>query len=374
MSHPDAPGHRLRRGFATRMLTAQAMVLGAGGVTTWLVASLLGPEIFRDHLDAANDRRTAAETRHIEEAFTSALLLSTGLALLAAAVAAFAVTWYLSHRVHGSITSVTEAASHIAAGTYGSRVRDPQLGEEFTTLVTTYNTLAERLEATETTRRRMLGDLAHELRTPLATIDAHLEAVEDGVRELDATTLTTLRSATRRLRRLAEDVSSVSRAEEHNLVVSPLVLPARTLLAYAAHAVEDRYAAAGVTLRADRVTDDRVMVDPDRMGQVLGNLLENALRHTSSGGTVTLGSRRYGKWVELVVSDSGEGIAPEHLPHVFDRFYRVDTARDRERGGAGIGLAIARAMTEAHGGSISVSSAGLGKGAAFTVRLPAVQP
>ena len=141
----------------------------------------------------------------------------------------------------------------------------------------------------------------------------------------------------------------------------------------AAAAVEQargRFDAKGVRLRLATRTSAPVLVDADRIGQVLGNLLDNALRHTAPGGEVTVGCRRVERWVEYAVSDTGEGIAPEHLGHVFDRFYRADAARDRGHGGSGIGLSIAKALVEAHGGGLSVRSDGRGRGATFLVRLP----
>lgn len=364
---------RVRPRFAARLLVAQALVLMAGALTTWLVASVVGPNIFHDHLSQAGLRHTATETQHVEEAFGSALLISISLALVSSVLAALAVSWYFSRRVQRSINSVADAASQIAAGQYGARVPDPGLGGEFATLTATYNRLAERLEATESTRRRMLADLAHEMRTPLATVDAHLEAVEDGVRELDDNTLAVIRGSTRRLRRLAEDMTAVSHAEEGALDVTLRPVAAATLAAAAADAARDRFSAKNVLLKTDLGTTDRVRVDADRMGQVLGNLLDNALRHTPAGGTVTLACHRIDRWIEYTVTDNGEGVPAEHLPHLFDRFYRAEAARDRDRGGSGIGLAIAKALVEAHGGGISVTSAGEGRGAVFTVRLPAVE-
>ena len=365
---PSAPrGPR----FGTRLLLAQGLVLVAGALTTWLVASAIGPAIFHDHLTQAGVPHTASETRHTEEAFASALLVSLGVALVAAVTAALAVAWYFSRRVQGSLGEVAQAASQIASGNYAARVSPPGLGAEFATLADTYNALAERLGSTENTRRRMLADLAHEMRTPLATVDAHLEAVEDGVRDLDDDTLAVLRGATRRLRRLAEDVSAVSRAEEGNLHLDLHRVDAEGLATTAVAAAAERYANKGVRLETDLWANGLLEVDEVRMGQVLGNLLDNALRHTPTGGTVTLRSRSVDRWVEYAVVDTGEGIEAQHLPHLFDRFYRVDTARDRLHGGSGIGLAIARALVEAHGGGISAASPGPGRGAMFTVRLPA---
>lgn len=367
--NPEAPARRRPR-FGTRLLAAQSLVLVAGALTAWLVASMVGPDIFRGHLEEAGVAHAEAETQHVEEAFASALLLSIGLALVVAVVAALAVSWYFSRRVQRSIASVADAASQIAAGQYGNRVHDAGLGDEFATLTATYNTLAARLETTATSRRQMLADLAHEMRTPLATIEAHLEAVEDGVRGLDDETLAVIRSATRRLGRLAEDIAAVSRAEEGKLDIAPVLGDAASLATAAVDTVRDRYTARGVALETKLATTDTLRVDPDRIGQVLANLLENALRHTPEGGTVTLACRRLDRWIEYTVTDTGEGIALEHLPHIFDRFYRADTARDRRHGGSGIGLAIAKALVEAHGGGISATSRGVGQGATFTVRLP----
>lgn len=351
-------------------MVAQTLVMLAGALTIWLVATAVGPGIFHDHLEEAGVAHTSTETRHVEEAFASALLVSLSVALVGAILAALVVSWYLSRRVRRSIAPVTTAASQIASGQYAARVPDPGLGGEFVTLADTFNALADRLDRVEGTRRRMLADLAHEMRTPLATIEAHLEAVEDGVRGLDDATLSVLRGSTRRLRRLAEDIGAVSRAEEGNLEISPRSVDVAVVAGAAVDAARHRYDAKGVRLDAALETHARVLVDTDRMGQVLGNLLDNALRHTPPGGRVTLRCAETEGWVELTVTDDGEGIPAEHLPHVFDRFYRVDSARDRNRGGSGIGLSIARALVEAHGGGVHASSAGPGRGATFTVRLP----
>ncbi len=363
-----------RSGFGIRLLGAQALVLLAGAVTTWVVASVIGPSIFREHLHRAAVKHTSTEAGHVEQAFTAALLISISIALVAATATALTVTWYFSRRIQRSVGQVAEAASQVAGGHYAGRVADPGLGHEFGVLAATSNALADRLQATETTRRRMLGDLAHEMRTPLATIDAHLEAIEDGVRTADQDTLDVIRLSTQRLRRLAEDVSSVSRAEEGGLDISRRPIAASDVARAALETARDRFTAADVALETQLHTEAHVLADPDRLGQVLGNLLDNALRHTPAGGTVRLECSAAGGWVEYGVTDTGSGIAPEHLGHVFDRFYRADTARDRGRGGSGIGLSIAKALVEAHSGVITAASAGAGRGATFTVRIPAAVP
>ncbi len=363
---------RRRSGFGARLLGAQALVLLAGAATTWVVAAIVGPAIFRDHLQRAGVSHTSTEAGHVERAFNSSLAISISIALLAATITALVVTWYFSRQVQRSVAQLATAAEHVAAGQYDAHVNDPGLGREFAVLAATSNTLARRLEATETTRRRMLADLAHEMRTPLATVDAHLEAIEDGVRTLDDDTLSVIRLSTQRLRRLAEDISAVSRAEEGTLEIEREMISASALVSAAARAADGRFAAAGITFETDLQTDARIVVDADRIGQVLTNLLDNAFRHTPAGGTVRIACSLRGPWVEYSVADTGDGIAPEHLNHVFDRFYRADDARTRAHGGSGIGLSIAKALVRAHGGEIAASSGGPGLGAELTVRLPAV--
>lgn len=370
MSAPRGPG------LAARLLVAQTLVLLAGAVTSWVVAFGVAPGIFHDHLQQAGVTQSSVESLHVEEAFADSLLIAFGVALVASVLMALTVTGYLTRRVQRSTAAVSDAAAEIAAGHYGSRVPNPGLGAEFELLADTINELAERLGDVETTRRRILGDLAHEMRTPLASIEAHLEALEDGVRQLDDATLSVLHDGTNRLQRLAEDISAVSRAEEGRLESRPVVVAPATLLTAAAAAAEDAFRAKGVDLVVDTAAPaPPVLVDPQRMAQVFGNLLDNALRHTPTGGHVRLTLRQADdRWVELEVRDDGEGIAAEHLPHVFERFYRADPARGRTPGGSGIGLTISRALVEAHGGGLSARSAGAGRGSTFMVRLPAASP
>ena len=181
----------------------------------------------------------------------------------------------------------------------------------------------------------------------------------------------TLETEGGRIRRLVDDLQKVSRAEERLLDLRVEPVAPRLIVTDAVRAAGPAYAAKGVVL--DTAVPDRlpmVAVDKDRIGEVLANLLDNALRHTPPGGRVEVTADGAGNEVELTVSDSGEGIEPEHLSRVFERFYRVDSGRARARGGSGIGLAIARALVEAHDGRLRAESEGLGTGARFVVTIP----
>jgi signal transduction histidine kinase len=210
------------------------------------------------------------------------------------------------------------------------------------------------------------------MRTPVTTLDSYLEALDDGVRTFDDDTRQVLRDATNRLERLAQDITAVSHAEEHLTRIRPTSTATGALVTSAVHAAREQFENKGVTLDARLEDSAPVTVDPDRLGQVLGNLLDNALRHTPAGGAVTVTSRsgEHGH-AQIIIADTGDGLAHDELDHLFDRFYRVDTARDRGHGGSGIGLTIARALVTAHGGRISAYSDGPGRGARFTVELPA---
>jgi two-component system, OmpR family, sensor histidine kinase BaeS len=261
-----------------------------------------------------------------------------------------------------------------AAGDYSVRIPPARLGPEVDELAAAINAMAAALSATEATRRRLLADAAHELRTPLATLEAFLEALADGVRSPGPATWDIMAAQTTRLRRLADGIALVSRAEEGQLPMTRIPVPPGDLVASAAEAARPGYAAKGVhlTARADAGLPG-VSADPDRIGQALAGLLANALRHTPSGGSVRVAATALpaGTGVRITVTDTGEGIAAEHLPHVFERFYRADPARDAAHGGSGIGLAIARALVTAHGGTLTAASAGPGAGACFTITLPA---
>ena len=361
-----------RPGIGVRLLLAQSLVLVAGAATTWIVAAVAGPPLFREHLHRAGVPAMSSEQMHAEQAYTYATAISIAVALAVSALAALVVTWYFSRRVQRSVAAVSSAAAAVADGRYDSRVSPPQLGDDFDSLARAFNQMAGRLELVETTRRRLFGDLAHEIRTPVSVLEAYLEAVEDGVKTLDRETIKMLRDQTRRLVRFSDDVAALAQAEESQASIAPTSAEPGSLIETAVSAAADRFAAKGVALTTHLKSHlPALWADPHRLGQVLGNLLDNALRHTATGGRVDITARSDESGVTITVTDDGDGILAEHLPHVFERFYRVDAARDREQGGAGIGLAIAKALVEAHNGHITASSHGPGTGTTFTVTLPA---
>ena len=360
-----------RPGIGVRLLLAQSLVVVAGAATTWIVAAVVGPPLFREHLHRAGVSAMSDEQMHAEEAYTYATAISIGVALAVSALAALMVTWYFSRRVQRSVADVSAAAGAVADGHYDSRVSSPRLGDDFDSLAKVFNQMAGRLESVEATRRRLFGDLAHEIRTPVSVLEAYFEAVEDGVKTLDRDTVTMLRDQTRRLVRFSDDVAALAQAEENHASIAPRSVAPGDLVEAAAAGAADRFAAKGVTLSTHVGNDlPSLWVDPHRLGQVLANLLDNALRHTATGGQVDIAAGADRGAVAITVTDNGEGILAEHLPHVFERFYRVDAARDREHGGAGIGLAIAKALVEAHDGRITARSDGPATGTTFTIVVP----
>ncbi len=360
------------RDLGTRLLVAIIVVVLVGAATAWVVASAVGPVVFHAHMARAGATSPDAIV-HAERAFRTASTLTLALALLTALVASVVVSIFLTRRITRSLNPVTRAAGQIAAGDYSARVPDVDMGIEFDDLTDAFNTMAADLARIERGRSQMLGDLAHEMRTPVSTLGAYLEAIAEGHETASPSTVAMLRDQVTRLARLSEDVALVTTAEEGRLsmrrapVAVAQVVRAATAQAAAGYADD----AIDLALRVAPLAEDVVVdADADRLSQVLTNLLDNARRYTPTHGHVTVTADRSCDTAVIIVSDDGDGIAEEHLPHLFDRFYRVDTARDRTHGGSGIGLSIARAITEAHGGAITAHSDGPGRGARFTVTLP----
>lgn len=369
MKRPDRPA--AGRTIGARLLTAQALVLIASISTAAAVAVIVGPPLFHQHLIESGHTENSAELIHIEMAYRQANLVALGFAVLVATACSLAVSWYLARRIQGPLSDLAEAAADMAGGHYAVRLDASGSGPELDAVTTAFNTMAEQLEHTEDTRRRLLADLGHEMRTPLSTIRAYLESIDDGVRVWDGETRDILHNQVARLSMLASDVADVSAAEEGRITLELETVDVATLLDAAVAASHNRYKDAAINLIVDRPTNScTIRADARRLGQVLTNLLDNALRHSTAGQTVAASARISGSLVEISVSDQGDGIPTEQLTHVFERFYRGDSDRHHTGHGSGIGLTISKAIVEAHHGRIHVDSAGSGTGTTVTFAVP----
>ncbi len=276
-----------------------------------------------------------------------------------------------SRRFTVPLSETMKTADALASGDLSARV--PEQGDgEFRRFARSFNEMAEALETADRQRRGLLADVAHELRTPLTIIQGNLEGLRDGVYDPSPDHLDLVLDETRNLSRLVEDLRLLALAEAGQLRMKPEMLDVRQLLVDVRDAFTAQADEAGISLAVEVPSPvPPLYADPQRLGQVLGNLLANSLQHTPSGGLVTLGAEADSEWreVQLWVADTGEGIPTEDLPYLFDRFYRTDKSRTRSTGGAGLGLPIARQLVRAHGGRIGVESQ-LGQGTRFTVALP----
>jgi two-component system sensor histidine kinase BaeS len=291
-----------------------------------------------------------------------------GLGIVVAGILAIARAGRTFRRVASSLDRLVEAAGRVEAGDYTTRVAVPRRGPRpMRDLARGFNEMVTRLEADEAQRRTLLADVSHELRTPLAVVQGNLEAILDGVHEADATHLGAILEETRVLGRLVDDLRTVALSESGSL---PLHREPSDLSIVATDAVagfRPAATAAGVDLSVDIAEEVPLLdVDPVRIREVVSNLVANALRHTSAGGSVAVDALvgDLGRAVVVTVRDTGAGIDPELLPHVFDRFAKSAGSR-----GSGLGLAIARGLVEAHGGTIEVESAP-GRGSTFRFRIP----
>jgi signal transduction histidine kinase len=239
-----------------------------------------------------------------------------------------------------------------------------------------FNEMTSSLEQAERLRRNLMADVAHELRTPLTVLQGNLRAILDGVYSMDAGEIARLYDETRLLGRLVDDLRELAQAEAGQLGLNLRSTDVQRFIDETVDRFLPVAESKGVSLVVEAAgAMPAISIDPDRIAQVLGNLLTNALRHTHEGGKITVAADVGGERLDRIVvsvRDSGEGISPEDLEHVFDRFWRADRSRNRESGGSGLGLAIARSLVQAHGGGIEAQSA-LGQGATFTFWLPAAQ-
>lgn len=356
---------------ATRLMQAQVLVVGVGAITLIIAAALVAPPLFHDHLIHAGVTDPEVQL-HAEEAFASSFAIAVVLATATALLAAGGVSWFMVRRVSRPVEELAQSAESVAAGRYDVSVPDASFSSELHQLSDSFTDMAHRLAETEATRTRLLADLAHELRTPLATLEAYIDGMEDDVLDHDAAAYATMRLQVDRLRRLAADLRESSAAEEHALGLVLERIDCRDVAQAAVAAAAPRFIAKGVDLDlVDGPTPSWISGDSVRLQQVLANLLDNALRHTPAGGRVDVTLSERAGVVRVQVADTGEGIPTEQLHAVFERFHRVDPSRvSSDGGGSGLGLTIARAIVNDHGGTLEATSPGIGKGTTFIMTIP----
>jgi two-component system, OmpR family, sensor histidine kinase BaeS len=295
---------------------------------------------------------------------TQAVVSGVGIAL----VLAFFLAFLLSKRIGQPLHNISNAAARVSKGDFSARAK--VVGQdEIGKLAQNFNQMAAALEQQEQNRRNLFADIAHELRTPLTAIKARLEALEDGVMPLEINAVKRLSGQTKLLERLVEDLRTLSLADAGAL---KLELQATDVLRLCRDTLETFQAKAeqnNIQLHLVGSPSAMMPLDAARMQQAIGNLLENALTHTPSGGTVRLDCEKHPTHLELRVSDTGTGIPPEALERIFERMYRLDTSRNRATGGSGLGLAIVKTIVQLHGGEIAAANRNQ-CGAEFCIRLP----
>ncbi|MBE2199736.1 MAG: HAMP domain-containing protein [Anaerolinea sp.] len=309
--------------------------------------------------------------------FRTAVTEATLIALSAASLIALALSAVMARRIVRPVRQIMEASRDIAQGNYGRAVPLPVRPladlDEIGQLAHSFNQMAGQLAESDALRRQLIGDVSHELSTPLTVIRGSMEGLIDGVLPPDEVTFQQIQQEAARLQRLVADLQELSRVEAgaYDLQRQPLDMGA--LLQDVAQRLRRQFDDKGVNLRVQRPSGLLMIeADSDRIAQVFINLIGNALQYTPSGSEVVVTAVRQHNAVLITVSDTGEGIPAEHLPHLFTRFYRVDKSRARASGGSGIGLTIARHLVEAHGGRIWAESEGLGCGSQFSFVLPIV--
>jgi signal transduction histidine kinase len=327
-----------------------------------------GVEVVKAHM-ADMPGASSIQARDLERAITDGLdeaLLWGGLAgMVAAVIASFLVSGWITR----PLRQMAEVAGQIAAGDYAERVAY-ESGDDIGRFAGAFNNMAGQLEKTEEVRRDLLGTISHELRTPLATIEGYMQGLMDGVIPTEPATYELVRHEASRLSRLVANIERLSRLEAGGESIRPQTLKVAQAVDKTVSSLRPLFTQASQSLTVD-VADPQLEVwaDPDKLAQILGNLLTNSLRYTQPGGSVRVTAGSTGNMVSFAVEDNGPGIPVKDLPHVFERFYRVDKSRSQAGGGSGIGLAVVKALVQQMGGTVKAESAP-GTLTRFTFTLP----
>lgn len=367
--------NRLKNSLTWKLLLSYLIVVIVGVVTLALAAESVVPAAFNRHLlgmqqmmgqQMGMPQIEADLFINFRAAVTEALLLAT----VAALISAVLVSLFVARRVVTPVRQMMQASRRIAAGNYRERV-DVASEDELGQLARSFNQMATTLEQTEAMRRDLIANVAHELRTPLANIKGYMEGLIDGVLPAQPDSYQQIYREADRLQRLVNDLQELSRVEAGAFELDRRPLAITGLIRQITTRLRPQFEEKGVTLTLHLPAGlPPVLVDEDRINQVLLNLIGNALQYTPSGGSVSLGVKLKASELVVIIQDTGVGIPADHLPHLFTRFYRVDKSRSRAGGGSGIGLTIAKHLVEAHGGRIWAESEGVNQGSIFGFSLP----
>lgn len=358
-----------------RLVASYLLVVVIAVLTTALLSRSLAGSFFEGHLqDMAGLPGMGMEGGGMSEAmmvglrnsFASSFERSVSIAVLVSGAVALVASGYAAVRVLRPIQQIRVATRRLAGGAYEVRVPSPA-ETELADLADDVNALGRALEQVEERRIRLISEVAHELRTPLSTIQGYMEGLLDGVFEPTDEVFAIAAGEAARLKRLASDLSSLSAAEEGAIDIRATALDLGALASEAADRLRPQFEAQDVVLTVVRAERLPVTGDHDRLLQVFTNIIGNALTHSDSRGTVEVRGRRVGDRAEVSVSDDGVGLSADQFEPIFERFYRVDRKR---HSGTGIGLTLARRFARLHGGDCTVASDGLGKGSTFTVSIP----
>jgi two-component system, OmpR family, sensor histidine kinase BaeS len=353
-----------------RLLAGNLVVAAAGAITVAIAVSLAAPIAFEHAMGSQGamagmgTMMGSVVTAAFGDAVGSALVLGVGAATLIAIV----VAAIISTRLARPISSLADASREVAGGDYAQRV--PVGSGELGDLAASFNDMAASLDATERRRHELIGDVAHELRTPIASLRGYVEGLEEGVFTPGPDAWRVLGDQASRLARLVDDLSDLWRAEAREMALVPEDLDGPTLIADAIQRHRPAASARSIELVAEADEPVRLRGDRARVAQVIDNLVGNAIRYTPEHGIVRVRLRPRGDAAQVSVSDTGPGLTRDQLAQVFERFYRVDPSRSRDVGGSGLGLAIAKALSQAMGGRIWATSPGAGQGSTFYLELP----
>lgn len=356
----------------TRLFLSHMIVMVVGLSTLITVGKIYTPRLFLVHLEQLQgiDFNVVRIKGRLIDGFESAWSRGAFWSVVVGGTTAIGLSYWVSKRIMQPLIQMEEITQRFAAGHLEERVPENEI-PELNRLAESFNRMAQDLEGVEQRRRDLVGDLTHELRTPLTVIEGYLEGLADGTIEPSPDIYQRLVRETVRLRRLVNDLQELSKAEAGYLPIHLQPLAIRPLLVSIVQKFSDQLMEDSPTLNVDCPDSlPLASADPERVEQVLINLVGNALRYTPQG-SITLRAWTELEQVWIAVEDTGQGIKPEDLPHVFERFWRSDRSRDRHSGGTGIGLAICRRLVELQKGTIEAESE-VGKGSTFRFSLPIV--